>query len=144
MDRIRTMPHRHDGAVLTRVRGDFELAGHALGGDDQRVIASGEKRRRDAVEESVTVVHDHRGLAVHRRRGAADRPAVDHADGLVTEADAENRHARAKPADHIYRDARVLGTTRPRRDQDLLGRHRLDLPDGHLIVPAYADLRAEL
>src|SRR6185295_10595486 len=41
-------------------------------------------------------------------------------------------------------DARVLRATGTRRDQNLLGRHRLHLTDRHLIVAAHADVGAQL
>ena len=62
----------------------------------------------------------------------------------MTEADAEDRCRRPEPSNHIRRDAGILGTSGPGRDQDLLGCHGLDLADRHLIIAPDAHVGAEL
>src|SRR5688572_13566671 len=62
----------------------------------------------------------------------------------MTEADAEDRHARTEAANDVHRDAGVLRAARSGRDEDLLRRHGLDLTDRDLVVASDAELRAQL
>ena len=75
--------------------GDFEFAGQAVFGDDERVVAGAGHGGRDAGEDGPAVVLDLAGLAVHELGGADDVAAEGCADGLVAEADAEDGDARA-------------------------------------------------
>ena len=74
-------------------RGDFELFGQAFFGDDQRVVARAGHRGGDVFEDGPAVVLDFAGLAVHQLRGANDIAAEGRSDGLMAEADAEDRDA---------------------------------------------------
>ena len=66
------------------------------------------------------VAHEGR-LAVHDRRRPHDPAAVDLADALVTQADAEHRSVGAEAADDLVARARVLGPARPGRDEHCVG-----------------------
>ena len=65
------------------------------------------------------------------------------ADGLMSEADAEQRHASGEVANELDTDARFLRRTRPGRDYDAVGMYRFDLVDGDLVVAADHDLFAQ-
>ena len=52
----RPMPQAHDEAVLIGARADLERLGQAGIGDDERVIAAGDERLRDAGENAAAVV----------------------------------------------------------------------------------------
>ena len=78
--------------------GDFEAIRQGLAFDDERVIAGGLERTRHAGEDALAGMMDRRGLAVHQAVGADDIAAVDLADGLVAEADAEDRRGGAELA----------------------------------------------
>src|SRR5688572_7388208 len=144
MHLIHAVPHGHDRAVFLRAGRHLEIVWHAVGGDHQRVIPAGEKWLIDPGKHPFAIVHDGGRLAVHRRVGTRHDAAVDHADGLMTETDAEQRRPRTESLDHVRRDAGILGTTGPGRDHDLIRGHHLDLAERHLIVAAHAHLRAEL
>src|SRR4051812_13535332 len=144
MHRVRPVAHGHDGVVFLRPGSDFELARHVVVRDHERVIAARLEWRGDPREHALAVVNDGGGLAVHRRLRAAHDAAVDNADRLVPEADAEQRDRRAEAPDDVDRDPRVFRTPRAGRDDDLLRRHRADLVERHFVVAPHADLRAQL
>src|SRR5687767_9143980 len=142
--RVGAVADGHDRAVFLRARHDFELRGHVIAGDHQRVVAAGDERLGDPPEEPFAVVHHSRRLPVHRCRGAADGPAIDDADRLMSKADAENRRTWSEAANDIDRHTGGFRAPGTGRDQDLLRCHRLDLADGHLIVAPDADVGAQL
>ena len=82
---------------------------------------------------------------MHDRLCAHDLPAIDLADRLVSEADAEDRRAPFAEAPHgLDRDPRLLRRARPRRDDepvDLALEQRIDRLD---VVAHHLDARTEL
>src|SRR5262249_19868413 len=97
------MANAHDDAVLLGARGDLELGGKSIFRNDKRVIPRGHERPIESMEDSTAVVLDRRRLAVHRHRRAHDRAAEHRADGLVSEAYAEDRDSLAKLLDRRHR-----------------------------------------
>src|SRR5262245_17780732 len=138
------MTNRHDGVVFLRPRRHFQLAGNVIGCDDERVIAAGLKRRLQPREHALTVVHDRRRLAVHRRLRTADRSSVHDPDRLVSKAHTEYRRRRSEAPDDVTRNACIFGPTWTWRDHDLLGGHRANLVDGDLVVAPDTQDRAKL
>src|SRR5205809_5820390 len=114
--------HSHDLAVL-RPGGDFELGRNGLSHDGERVVSGGDERVREPGEHAAVVVADVRRLAVHLLAGARHRRAEGAADGLVAEADAEDRSRGAEPLDHVDRDAGLIGGPWSGRDDNALRRH---------------------
>src|SRR5205823_9758724 len=55
-------------------------------------------------------------------------------DALVTEAHAQQRGARAEALDDLVAHTRVLGSSRPGRDQDGVGLERGHVVAGHRVV----------
>ena len=100
--------HAHQHAVVgprERMQSRRQLA------DDERVVAHDLERRRDPLEQvDLRVVHDARA-PVHRLRRGQDRRAVQVAQPLVPEADAEHRHPAL--ADRRGADAEVARAFRP-------------------------------
>ena len=88
VNRVFPVPHAHDRAVFGSRRG-LELGRQRLT-DDQRVIASGDERLRDAAEHAAAIVLHRRCLAVHQLRRADHVPTEGDADALMTEADAQH------------------------------------------------------
>src|SRR5271168_4695637 len=64
-------------------------------------------------------------------------------DGLMSEADSENRDFPGKMADQLNADAGFLRSARPRRNQDAFGAHGFYIADRYLIVAAHLDFRAQ-
>src|ERR1043166_9476742 len=134
----------HDDAFGRGGR-DFEAVGQGFALDDERVVA----RRREAIfqalEDRPAVVANLRRLAVDGRWAAHDAASEDLPDGLVAEADAEQRDVAGERGDQLQRDASLVGRARPRRDDDAVGPYLLlDLPDRHLVVAPHLDLGAKL
>ena len=118
-------------------------AGRSFLFHDERVIARGRHGRGQAAEDGLVVVGDGAGLAVHQVRSAHDVAAKSRADGLMSQADAENRNFAGEVPDQIDADAGVLRRARTRRDHDALRLHGLDLGNCDLVVAANLDLRAQ-
>src|SRR5690606_6731222 len=108
-------------------RGDFEAVGQRLARDHQRVVTRGVEVVRQTGEHTTALVPDARGLAMHDGLGPHHLAAVALAQALVTEADAENRRARAQLADQLDRNTGLVRRARPWRDHDAFRRQRLDL-----------------
>ena len=61
---------------------------------------------------------DLRGLAVHEPLGVHDAAAEHLADALMPEADPEDRDLARKGADQLIGDPGILGSSRPRGDDE--------------------------
>src|SRR6516165_9918517 len=107
------------------------------------MIAGAGHWARDAGEECATVVDDFAGLAVHELRSAHDVAAERRADGLVSQADAEDGQFAGEVLDERDADARLLRRARARREQNAVGMKRLDFLWRELVVPAHRHLGAK-
>jgi hypothetical protein len=90
--------------------GDFKDVGQGVAFDDERVVAGGFERRWEIFEDAFSGVENRRGFSVHEAVGADDFAAVDLADALVPEADAEDGEARAEGLDDVAADAGFGGS----------------------------------
>ncbi len=90
VDGILPMADAHDFA-FGGVGVDDERVGHGGGIDDERMVARGFEGAGEIGEDAGVVVEDGRGFAVHEASRADDGAAVNVADALVAEADAEER-----------------------------------------------------
>src|SRR5207302_7414240 len=99
---------------------------------------------RNAGEQVGAVVRDAGRLAMYGARGAHDAPTVRLTDGLMPEADAEDRGRRAPRANDVHRDAGLRGRARTGREDDALGRELADFLDRHGVVAPDEQVRAQL
>src|SRR6202171_876802 len=148
LNRESLMPQAHDDAGSVFVRSpcaDFQIAWQILLGDDQRMIAGRGHRRGQAAKDGLAIVLNLTGFAVHQVLRAHHLPAEGSADGLVSEADSEQRHispARAM-ADQFNAQAGFLRGAGDGRKHDAFGVHRRDLSDGDFVVAANLHLGAQ-
>src|SRR5690606_19900236 len=145
LDSVRRMVSvldRHDDP-FRRARRHLDLARHVIRFDHERMISTGAQRRRKSVEESAPFVEDLARLAMERRH-AAHLAAERDPDRLMAEADAEDRELAREASDRLDRDARVLRSTRPRRDDEAARSVRSDAVDVDRVVPNDAGARTEL
>jgi hypothetical protein len=105
------------------------------------VVPGGGKPLRQPGEQAPAVVHDRGSLAVDRTRARDDARAVAGSDGLVAQADTQDRQASAG-ADDIDADASVVGGARARGDHDGGWGEGGDLGGGDLVVADHLDLAA--
>ena len=133
----------HDGAGAVFFGGpgaDLEFGGQVFLFNDERVIAGGRHGHGESLEDGAVVVHDGAGFAVHEMGGAHHVAAEGFADGLVSEADAEDRNFSGEVADESDADARLMRRAGAGRDDDPRRAHFLDLAHRNLIVAADFDL----
>jgi len=136
----------HDGAGSVFVCGpgaDFKFFRQIVLLDDKRVIASGRHGRGQAAEDGFAIVTDCAGFAVHQARGAHHLSAKGSTDGLVSEADAENRNLAREVANEIDADSGLLRRAWTGRNDNAVRLHYLNVGDCNLIVPANLNLGAE-
>src|SRR5262245_1608484 len=123
----------HDDAVA-RLGCDLQRVGQACALDHERMVARGGEVLGDAGEHAFASVMHLRQFAVHQRRRAHDAAAIDLADGLMAEADAEDRHGRAGALDKLEANPGAVGIARSGRKYDRLGGFRQDLVHADLVV----------
>ena len=82
-------------------------------------------------------------LAVHELLRVLNSAAERFADGLMTEAHAEDGDAAAEPAYHFLADARVLRVAGPRRKDDVRGAQSFDFADGERVIADNAHIRLD-
>ncbi|KUN45316.1 hypothetical protein AQJ27_20360 [Streptomyces olivochromogenes] len=123
LHRQRPVPQPHHIAV---VRGDgrphqrrWQRVGH-----QQRVVAGGLQRVAEPLEQPGAVVPHGAGPAVHHLLGDLDPAAVGEPDGLVPQADPEERNPPGELVDQLHVSG-VGGMSRPRAED-----HGVRLPCG--------------
>ena len=97
-DFVAAVAEAHDDAV-GGFGGDGEVAGEGFAFDDERMVARGEEGIGQIAENIFAVVMDFAGFAVEELGGADDFAAEGRADGLMTEADAEDGEFAGEPLD---------------------------------------------
>ena len=142
MDRIVAMAHAHDFA-FGGVSIDDEHVGNGGRVDDERLVAGRFEGAGQSGEDAAIVMENGRGFAVHETSRADDRAAVDVADALVSQADAEDGEARADFQDDVVGDAGFLRRAGAGRDDDGFGLEGLDFGDGDFVVALDDGFRAK-
>ena len=102
------------------------------------VITRGFEGGWESGEDAGGIVEHGRGLAVHETPCANDGAAVDMADALMTETDAEDGELRADLGDDFVGDTGFLGRAGAGRDDDGLGLERLDFGERDFVVALHA------
>src|SRR5688572_19109272 len=109
------------------------------------MIAHAFEWRGDIFEDSLSIVVDGGGLAMHETRGAVHFATIDRAEALVPEADPKHRDFSGKVFDGFGRDAPILDRFAwARRDDEVIRLEGDQLIQGDLVVAKDANLRAEL
>src|SRR5580765_3430079 len=96
-----------------------------------------------SAEDSLAVVLDLAGLAVHQVLRADNLSAEGGADCLMSQAHSEQGHFAGEVADQIDTDASFQRSAGTRRDHDSLGAQGCDFGDAHLVVTANLDFGAQ-
>src|SRR5918999_5182638 len=105
------MEHTHHLPVITS-GGNGQLSGKGSLRSRQRVVTRRLERRWQSPKDSVMVVRDAGGLAVHGpHAGAPDLASEGGNDALVAEADPENGDTPCERSDGGHRDSGVGGST---------------------------------
>jgi hypothetical protein len=113
--------------------------------DDERVITHGFKWRRNVFENTLSVVCDRRGLAMHETWRAIHFSAVDGAETLMSETDTEHGDLAGEMFDRIRGNAAIFDRFAGARGNDEMIRLERDqFIQRNLIVAEHTNLRAEL
>ena len=124
--------------------GDFEGCGEGGALDEERVVARGGEALGHVAEDVGVFVENRRGLPVHEAVGADDAAAIEVADGLVSEADAEDGFLAGEGADHVEGDAGFGGGAGAGGDEDAVGVEREGFGGRDLVVAEDALFDAQL
>src|SRR5262245_40814023 len=98
------MGEPHDQPV-TRFGVDCELWRQPCAFDHQGMVARGFERTIDSTKDAITLVMDFRELAVHQDRRTHDLAAEGLADGLVTQAHAQDGNGSGRLGDQLQADS---------------------------------------
>ncbi len=138
-----TMPEAHHNSV-GRFRRDLEFCRDAATLDDQRMVAGGQKRRREALEDCAAVVMNLAGFSVIDRTRAHNAPAERFTNRLMPQAHAEQRNPPGKLANDVQCDPGAAGRSRSGRDDNALRPQPGDFFHTDLIVAPHDELLPEL
>lgn len=136
-----TQPHDEP---VRRSRGNFKAGGQRRALHNQRMIARGEKGIGKPGKNCLAIVSDRACFAMHDDGRSNHFPAKSLPDGLMAEADSQDRNPFGKFFDQLDANPRFGGSFRAGRNHDAVGRHSLDFIDRRLIVAADLDLCAQL
>src|SRR5262245_54261799 len=139
---IALMLHAHDHAV-GGLSGDFQHVGKARTLYDERVVTRGREVLRKAGKHALAAVMHLGELPMHQGRRPHHPAAIDLADCLVAETDAEDRHVGSSTFDKLEADAGPVWVARAGRQHDGLRRLGKHLIDGDLVVAVDARRRAQ-
>ena len=145
LDRELAMAQAHHQPVF-RFGGHLEHVGHGVALHDERVVARRGERARQTGEHAHAVVPDLRGLAVHHARRAHDVAAVELADALQAEADAEHGHTALAEVrgSRRSRGRHRPGGPGPGEMSTASGRDRVHLVEGDRVVAVHDRFGAQL
>ncbi len=130
----------HDFAVVGE-GGDGEAVGKGGGNGGEGVVAGDGEGFGESVEEGAGGgAADVGGLSVHEGLGVGDGGAEGGADGLVAEAYAEDRDARAELLHGRDADACVFGATGAGREDEGFGGEHRDAGGVEVVVADDADV----
>ncbi len=128
----------HDVAVGS-AGSHFEIRRERRFVDDEAVVTREDVLLADGAEESLAVEVDFFGDAVLDELGLHDLGAEGITDGLVTEANAENRELAGEVLDGFDGDARVFGAARARAHDEAARIQLFDVGDGAFAATEHAD-----
>ena len=104
---VPAMAEAHDGAVIG-LGGDGQLARQGFALDNEGMVARGRKGIGELAENVFAVVMDLAGLAVKDFRRANNFPSECRANGLMAEANAENRKFSRQSPNKVDADSGIL------------------------------------
>ena len=145
-DGMMAMPQAHDGAGAVFLGGpgaDFEFGWQIFFFDDERVITRGRHRHGKSLKHCPVVMHHRAGFAVHEMSGTNHAAAEGFADGLMSQANAEDGNFSREVADEGDADSGLVRRAGARRDDDSLGLQGLHFVDGDLVVASHLNLCAQ-
>ncbi|MNH13845.1 hypothetical protein D3C81_839810 [compost metagenome] len=125
------------GSQLQAFRQGFTL-------DHQRVIAGYSQRIVQTGKHTLVLVVYRTGLAMHDLAGTYDIATKGLANGLVTQANAENRQLAGKMQDGLDGNTGLGRGARAGGNHDALGVQGFDLGDGQLVIANDLDLSTQL
>lgn len=108
---VAAVAETHDDSVIG-FGSDGEFAGQRFPFDDERVVARGYERIGQFAKDVFVVVVNLAGLAVEKFWGADNFSAEGRANGLMSQADAEDGKFSSEALDELNGNARFLRSAR--------------------------------
>ena len=140
--------HAHDffnGAVVVAGPGShFQAIGQGVFVDHQAVVTGSLQGIVQAAEHAYIIVVHRRHLAMHHLAGPDDIAAVHLADGLVAQANAQDRQLAGEVANGVHGDARLIRGARARGNHQPLGLQGFNLLNGDFVVAVYLHVGTQL
>src|ERR1700723_2621838 len=133
----------HDYAVVG-FGGNFECARQRFSIDDERVIARGNERLRQAAEYCFAVMLNFAGLSVHYFFGTHHAASKRSANGLVAEANTENRYFPCETLNNRDANSGFLWCAWTGGDYDALGMKLFNFVERDLVISTDFDILAHL
>src|SRR5438128_8706789 len=119
VERPGAMSDSHDFTLVGPGADDEVGMMESFAADHQAVVAGGLEWIGKPLEDSLAVVVNPRGLAVHDAV-IADDLATEHVpDALMTQTDTQNGNRGSEPLDHLVRYASLPRRARPGRNDDV-------------------------
>src|SRR5262245_10409790 len=122
----------HD--CVTGLGRNLETIGQCFALDDQGVVARALEAVGHIGENAFAAMRDGRQLAMHQLLRPDDLAAECLSDGLMTEADAQNRRRLGSGPDEVEADSGFIGRAGSGRQYDRLGLRGQNLADADLVV----------
>src|SRR5579871_6137498 len=117
LDGILFVPYAHHLASVG-LRRDVQTLRHGFPTDHERMVARRLEGIRQVAKDPLSTVMDHGSLAMHDAAVADHLAAKRRPDALMSQADAKNGSFARKPTDQWHADSGLIGSTRPRRNQN--------------------------
>jgi hypothetical protein len=141
------VPKAHDGSGAIFLGGPcthFQFFGQAVFFHNERVVARGDHGCRQATENTVIIVSDGAGFAVHQVGSPDYFSAESLPNGLMAETYSQDRNFTREMPDQSDANASILRRTGSGRNHNLLRLQFLNVENRYLIIAPDFDLRTKL
>src|SRR5271155_2124743 len=136
------VPQAHDDPVV-RLRGDRQFLRQRLSLDNQRVITRGCKRIIQIVKNAFAIMMNLAGLAMEQFRSADNFAAKRRANGLMSQAHAQNWEFSFQALYQLDGNSRLLRRARPGRNHNFLWLAAFNFFHGNLVVAMHLHIATQ-
>ena len=142
-DFVAAVTEAHDDPVVG-LGGDRQFARQGFFLNDEGMVARGREGIRKLAENILAIVMDLARFAMKEFRSADDFPAERGANGLMAEANPEDRNFSSEALDQLDGNTRFLRRARAGRNHDALRLTANNFFHGNFVVAMHFDLTTQL